>query len=215
MERALLRPLLRGEHVSRWRTERTDECIVWTHDDTGDALRALPPAAHDWLRRWRRQLEHRSDARRVARWWTLFRTEAADSRHARVVWNDIGRTPRASLLMPNDPTVPLNTCYVVRAPEVEDALALTTLLNAPIIAAWLAVLAEPARGGYHRYLGWTLAALPVPRDWRRAVEILAPVAHAALAGAPADECALDTAVLDAFGIPRSTVAPLSTWNDVG
>lgn len=215
VERALLRPVLRGEHVAAWHTEPSGECIVWTHAAAGDALRALPPAAHDWLGRWRRQLERRSDARRLTRWWTLFRTEAADARRARVVWNDIGRTPRATLLLPRDPTVPLNTCYVARASRVDDALALTALLNAPIVAAWLAVLAEPARGGYHRYLGWTLAALPLPRDWPRAVSILAPLARMAIEGAVPDAATLDAAALDAFGIRGAAVAPLAAWNDVG
>jgi len=215
VERALLRPVLRGEHVSPWRSDGAGEHIVWTHGSDGAALRTLPPFAHEWLHRWRRQLERRSDARRVARWWTLFRTEAADARRARVVWNDIGRTPRATLLFPDDPTVPLNTCYVARGRTVDDALALTALLNAPIIAAWLGILAEPARGGYHRYLGWTLAALPIPRAWDRALALLAPLASAAIAGAPPLPAALDAAVLDAFGIAESVVASLVAWNDAG
>lgn len=211
VERALLRPALRGEGVTRWRTPSRDECIVWTHSSDGAPLPNLPPAAAEWLRRWRRQLERRSDARRSTRWWTLFRTEAADRRSARVVWNDIGKTPRATLLLPDDPTVPLNTCYVARAPSVPDALALTTLLNAPIIAAWLSLLAEPARGGYHRYLGWTLAALPLPRDWTRARDILAPLAGAAMSALAPTPAALDDAVLTAFSVPARAVSALAEW----
>ena len=44
----------------------------------------------------------------------------------------------------------------------------------PLVGAWLGILAEPARGGFHRYLGWTLALLPLPRDWPAAVRLLAP-----------------------------------------
>lgn len=211
IERALLRPVLRGETVRAWHATPGDEHIVWTHAPDGPPLAQLPPCAGEWLRRWRRQLERRSDARHASRWWTLFRTEAADARHARVVWNDIGRTPRALLLLPGDPAVPLNTCYVARTRSVRDALALTALLNAPIVAAWLSILAEPARGGYHRYLGWTLAALPIPVEWNRARDVLAPIATAAMSGSPPAPEALDEATLSAFGISRGDVAPLVEW----
>lgn len=211
VERALLRPVLRGETVTPWRATPGDERIVWTHAPDGAPLATLPPAASAWLRRWRRRLERRADARRATRWWTLFRTEAADPRRARVVWNDIGRTPRAAVLLPGDPTVPLNTCYVARAPTVDDALALAALLNAPVVAAWLSVLAEPARGGYHRYLGWTLAALPLPPDWVRARDLLLPLARAATSGAPPSPAVLDDAVLTAFDVTPAAVAPLMQW----
>lgn len=211
VERALLRPVLRGETVTPWRTTPSDECIVWTHAQNGAPLSHLPPATGAWLRRWRRQLERRSDARHSACWWTLFRTEAADPRRARVVWNDIGRTPRAAVLLPGDPTVPLNTCYVARAPSVRDGLALAALLNAPVIAAWLSILAEPARGGYHRYLGWTLATLPLPRDWTRARDALAPLACGATSGSLPSPDALDDAVLAAFDIPPHELSALVHW----
>ena len=211
IERALLRPVVRGETVGAWRATGGDEHIVWTHAPDGRPLAQLPPCASEWLRRWRRQLERRSDARRASRWWTLFRTEAADARDARVVWNDIGRAPRAMLLLPGDPAVPLNTCYVARTRSVHDALALTALLNAPIIAAWLSILAEPARGGYHRYLGWTLASLPLPANWNCARDVLAPIASAAMSGSPPSHDALDDAILSALGVSRATVAPLVEW----
>jgi hypothetical protein len=104
--------------------------------------------------------------------------------------------------------VPLNTCYVLRCADVVDAHALAALLNSPLAAAWLAVLAEPARGGYHRYLAWTVARLPLPDEWMRAREILAPLARRALAGdAPtADE--LLAAALRAYRLRAASVQPL-------
>ena len=61
--------------------------------------------------------------------------------------------------------VPLNSCYLMRAPSMDDAFALEALLASPIAAAWFEALAEPARGGFRRYMGWTVATLPIPADW--------------------------------------------------
>jgi len=123
----------------------------------------------------------------------------------------MGRTPRALLLPAGDPTVPLNSCYVVPCDEAIDALALTALLNSSLAAAWLHVLAEPARGGYHRYLGWTMALLPLPRDWADARELLAPLATRALCGDVPDTCELLDAATRAYRLRASDVAPLIAW----
>jgi hypothetical protein len=195
----LLRPALRGDAVVPWNRPMSTEWIIWTHDETGAPVARLPERARRWLQRRYGQLAQRSDAR-GRRWWSLFRVDAADASRARVVWADFGRRPRALVLSAGDPTVPLNTCYVLRCDE-RDAWALATLLNSRLAAAWLNAIAEPARGGYRRYLGWTVAQLPLPTDWERAM--------AALAGARCgdDDTVLD-AVLDAYRLRRSMVADL-------
>ena len=88
------------------------------------------------------------------------------------------------------------------------------------------MLAEPARGGFRRFLGWTVSALPVPRDWPRAVRLLHPFGNA-LARANRDEpgevcagvtrspetlAALDAAVLQAYQLPASLLSPLLEWH---
>jgi len=210
IETQLLRPLVRGETLTRWRLAPDDERIIWTHDDAGTPFRALPPNAHRWLARSRRALERRSDSR-SDRWWSLFRVESACARSPRVIWADFGRAPRAAVLEAGDPTVPLNTCYSVTCNCMTDALALATILNSRIAAAWLGAIAEPARGGYHRYLGWTIARLPVPSDWSRAVRLLAPVAEAARGGKEPDDDDLDALVLSAYGLNESALLPLLEW----
>ena len=211
LERAMLRPLLRGESTAPWRAMLNTESIIWTHDAHGAVLPALPPHATRWLTRWKRRLTSRSDARAGSAWWTLFRTPAASTFCARVVWADMGRTPRALLLAVGDPTVPLNSCYVVPCVDKTDALALTALLNSSLAAAWLHVLAEPARGGYHRYLGWTMALLPLPRDWSRARASLAPLATRAMDGDIPMPCELLEAATRAYRLRPSDVAPLIGW----
>jgi SAM-dependent methyltransferase len=141
VERRMLRPLLRGESVRAWRAESDESAVLWTHDANDAPLKQLPSGASGWLTPWRRQLESRADAQRAPRWWTLFRTDAARSHQARVVWADIGKSPRALVLPPGDDTVPINSCYVARTSSLDDAFALSALLNSPVAAAWLAAIA--------------------------------------------------------------------------
>jgi hypothetical protein len=112
----------------------------------------------------------------------------------------------------NDPTVLLNSCYVVPCKELADAYALTALLNSPVAAAWLNSLAEPARGGYHRYLGWTVALLPLPSDWFRARGILAPITERAVQGSPPAPDTLIKAAADAYRLKPEHIEALLLWD---
>jgi hypothetical protein len=187
------------------------DAIIWTHDAAGDALRSLPLRTARWLSGWRRQLAARVDSRDKPQWWTLFRTEAAATDRPRVVWGDVGREPRASVLLVGDPRVPLNTCYVSRCRDALDAFALAALLNGPLARAWLDSLAEPARGGYRRYLGWTMSLLPIPNDWTHAREILGPLGEAGACGKPPTEQELLDASLTAYGAGRNEMAAMVAW----
>ena len=208
----LARPLVRGEMVVPWRLPPTSSAIVWTHGADGAPLVTVPPHAARWLAPWRRRLVARSDLREQRRWWSLFRTEAADCRRARVVWCDFGRTPRAAVLPAGDPTVPLNSCYVLACENHDDALAVAAVLNSALAAAWLAAVAEPARGGWHRYLAWTVSLLPLPLDWPRARSLLAPVARRAVLGEPPSTPELLEVVCAAYRLKAADVAPLLAWS---
>ena len=212
IERDLLRPLVRGETLKPWSVAATGaERILWAYDPSGAPLRTLPPLARHWLLPWRRRLMARTDGHGRGSWWTLFRTESARFDRPRVVWADIGRTPRAAVLAAGDTTVPLNSCYVARCPELADAHALAALLNGPLVAAWLGALAEPARGGFHRYLGWTMALLPLPPDWAAGRDILAPLGVRACAGGSVSTQELLIAALRAYRLEMENIAPLLAW----
>jgi hypothetical protein len=211
VERTMLRPLLRGDAVAEWSIAPSRSAIVWTHGEDARPLRSLPTGAARWLAPWRRQLLSRTDLHGKTTWWSLFRTEGADHARARVVWSDFGRTPRAALLPAGDLTVPLNSCYVLACDDPDDALALTALLNGPLAAAWLNAIAEPARGGWHRYLAWTVSLLPLPRDWCRARAVLAPLAERGVEGTPPTEEELLTASCQAYRVRAPDIAPLVAW----
>ena len=141
----------------------------------------------------------------------LFRTESADCARTRVVWSDFGRAPRAAILPAGDPTVPLNSCYVLPCSDPVDALALAALLNSALAAAFLNAIAEPARGGWHRYLAWTVELLPLPGNWARARTILAPLAERALLGQAPTQGELLAAVTSAYRLRQEQLAPLVAW----
>jgi hypothetical protein len=211
IERSLIRPLLRGEHLQRWRVPERRDAIIWTHDAGESPLAKLPPLAQRWFTRWRPSLVARSDARHSARWWSLFRTASAGCDRPRVVWGDVGREPRASVLPAGDARVPLNSCYVLRCPDDTDAHAFAALLNSPVARAWLDTLAEPARGGYRRYLGWTLSLLPFPHAWNDVRETLAAIGRRGANGEPVSDSELLEAAASAYALDCDTVAPLVAW----
>jgi hypothetical protein len=205
VETALLRPLLRGESLVAAAPDDTAR-LIWTHDETGTPMRRLPRHAARWLAPHEARLRVRADLRGNAPWWSLFRTASARPDRARLVWADVAREPRLRVLSPGDPSVPLNSCYVLPCSSLDDATALAALLRAPSSAAWLAALAEPARGGYRRYLAWTVALLPIPRDWPRALAVLLRVPG------DATERQWTLAAADAFELPPDALLPLIAWS---
>ena len=211
IEREMLRPLVRGETLAAWRITGPPECLIWPNANPGQPLQTLPPLVRRWLQSFHDRLEGRSDLRGRMPWWTLFRTESGSPASPRVIWADFGLTPRAIAVEAGDPVVALNTCYVVKCETLKDAHALATLLNGPLLSAWLNTLAEPARGGYRRYLGWTMSVLPLPKDWNRAREQLAPLGERAMLGdvPPRDE--MVRAALSAYGLCLRDVEPLLSW----
>ncbi len=204
------RPVLRGDHVRSWHTPHSSTAIVipCEHDGTAVARLSSPLARH--FAPHEHALTARTDLRPRDPWWSLFRTDLLGTVGWRVVWADIGRTLRATVLPPHSTAVPLNSCYGVRLHDPVDAHALAALLNAPTTTAWLSLVAEPARGGYHRFLGWTVLALPLPH-WHRARETLAPIAAKARRGEALHPHALHRATLDAYAIDHADIAPLLAW----
>jgi len=207
IERCLLRRAVRGENLSIT-DARAREHVIWPHDPDGRPLETLPPLARRWFLHYRLQLMARSDMHYRMQWWSAFRVESARNDRARVIWADIGRRPRAIVAPAGERLVPLNTCYAVHCPTLDDARALAALLNGPLVAAWLDVIAEPARGGYRRFLGWTMALLPLPRNWDAARESLAVLEESR---EPACNADLLTASLTAYGLNRADVEPLLAW----
>jgi hypothetical protein len=197
--------------VRPWCRSAVAEHLVFPCTEDGRVLTSLPPSIRNWLLPWRGRLEARTDARGNRPWWSLFRLDGSRTDRPRVVWADLGKTLQALVVPAGDRVVPLNTCYVLATRDETDALALAALLNSPVADAWVAAIAEPARGGYRRHLAWTMARLPVPDDWARAREVLAPLGRGGIEGAAPSRPQLMHAVFDAFRLRPRSVAPLVAW----
>jgi hypothetical protein len=116
------------------------------------------------------------------------------------------------VLPAGDPTVPLNSCYVIRTAADIDAQALHALLSSPLVGAWLDTLAEPARGGFRRFLGWTVATLPVPQDWNRARVELARLSRRMTQGERVTDDELTQITARCYGVAQHDVQPLLDWH---
>ena len=211
IETRLLRKVIRGESIDVWQIHPGTERIIWTHGSDGEPLPILPPHAMNWFTRNRRKLAQRSDTRSQTKLWRVFRTEAACSDKPRVVWSDIGRAPKAAVIPKGDDSIPLNTCYVVPCESMIDAHALAALINSPLISAWLSLIAEPAQGGYSRYMGWTMAMLPIPRRWEQCKSALSRLSRKAETGNPPSPSELFSKSLSAYGLHENDVRDMMIW----
>ena len=211
IEQQMLRPLVRGETLAAWSIIGPREYIVWPQRHGNALFSPLPALARRWLLPYRDQLANRSDLHGQLPWWTVFRTESACHQNPRVIWADFGLTPRAIVIEAGNPVVALNSCYVANCTTLADAHSLAALLNGPLVTAWLNVVAEPARGGYRRYLGWTMSLLPLPSDWEHARELLTHLGERAMLGDVPSEPALLDAALSAYRLDLSDIQPLLFW----
>jgi hypothetical protein len=96
--------------------------------------------------------------------------------------------------------------------DPNDAFALAALLNSPLAAAWLNLLADQARGGYRRYMAWTLSLLPIPTNWAESREPLADAGQRGYSGGEVGSDELLDLAIQAYGVSHSTMEPLLTWN---
>jgi hypothetical protein len=196
IEAALLRPAIQGRDVKPFQALST-RVLVWAYAGI-QPLATLPPLAHAYFAARAGRLTGRTDYRRGPL-WTLFRLPAALAGH-RVVWSDIARRPAAVVLDETDLTdaIPVNTCYVARAPDRRTALAITAVLNSTWAWAASFATADEARGGFRRMFARILGAIPLPPESSRAtLARVSAVAHQAHYG---DQDQVDDAVAHAFDL---------------
>jgi hypothetical protein len=196
LEAALLRPVVQGRGVRPF-AARSTRVIVWAY--AGQApLERLPPAAAAYFAERAGALAARSD-HRGALPWSVFRVPAGLAGH-RVVWSDIARRPAGVVLdeTPLSNAIPINTCYVARAPDRGSALVIAAVLNTTWAWATARVTADEAQSGYRRMNARVIGRMPFPPGRTRAG--LAQLAAHAHRAEHADQDDLDDAVADALGL---------------
>lgn len=161
VEPELVRWAIRGRDVRPFQAMRVRR-LLWPCDASGRPLLDLPPGARAHLAPHAERLRARADAGGGPP-WTLFRTAAAAAPH-RVVWADLARRLTALALADGAAysRVPLNTCYVLAAPDADTASRLAAWLNASWIRAAARLVAAPAAGGFARFGARVVAGLPLP-----------------------------------------------------
>ena len=183
------RPAVRGRDLGPWRCDARFH-LLWTHGADGRPLPHLPSGVAAQLAPHLDRLRRRADYRAGAP-WQLFRTGLARAQH-RVLWPDLGR--RLAAAVPEPAIVPLNTVYGIATRDADDAVALAAFLNSRWLTALARVVADPARGGFHRFNARVVRDLPAPRTG-------SPV-WAALAALGARREPADDAVADAFELDQ-------------
>ena len=193
------RPAVRGRDLRAWRATPHAH-LLWTHAADGRPIARLPRELGRLLEPHFERLRRRSDYRTGAP-WQVFRTGLAYAPH-RVVWADVAR--RIAAAVPQPDVVPLNTVYGIATRTTEDAYALAALFNSRWLTALARLVADPARGGFHRFNARVVRGLPIPPAESPAWRTLA----AAGSSGVADDAAIaDLYHLDASD--RRVLAPLA------
>jgi hypothetical protein len=114
------------------------------------------------------------------------------------------------------PIISLNTVYQITAASGEDAHLLAAVLNSTVARAYLKAIAERASGGYFRFLGWTVALLPFPKNpdavVRRLCVKLSQDAHAAAGLCDDARGRLDELVARLYGLSSDELEVLRSFD---
>jgi hypothetical protein len=197
LEAELIRRAIRGRDVRAFHC-RGSIGLLWTHDGSGEPLRALPPRAAAYLRPYLGELRSRRDYRSGPP-WTLFRVAPSLARH-RVVWADLARQLTAAALTTrrDRKQIPLNSCYVAPVRRRLTAESLSAWLNSTWIRAAARIGAVPAASGFARFSAQTVARLPLPDSVLGDPE-LSRLARAGRAGLPVQD-EVDAAAAKCLGL---------------
>lgn len=161
LEPEILRWAIRGRDLAPF-SYRARVRLIWTHDRQGNPRKELPDRCAAYLRSYHTELRARKDFAGGPP-WTVFRARPAIATH-RVIWADLARCLTAvSLSAERDlHCIPMNSCYVVPARSEAEAERLAAWLNSTWMRAAARLRAVPAAGGFARFNGQTVSALPLP-----------------------------------------------------
>ncbi|HEX3583941.1 MAG TPA: N-6 DNA methylase [Thermoanaerobaculia bacterium] len=197
---------VRGRDLKRW-SAGASEWMVW-------------PPRNGWKKppRW---LEKLAAARGVD--ISAFQLAYVKPEHVgiKVAWKDVSRGMTAAVLSDSVdvtvdgkaravPLVPNQTLYSIDAASLDEAYALSAVLNSTIANALLLAVAERAKDAHFRMFGRTVAQLPLPPLDDAAV--LTPLARRAHAGRDV-VAEVDQAVAKLYGVSERELGKLRRFVD--
>jgi hypothetical protein len=177
IEKALLRPLVRGADVKAWRFTAPG-FILWTHDETtGRVLDSISDKAKHYLETHSRALKARTDCREGMPLWQIFRVSPLKL-GPKVLWQQLSNELGAVFVPPRiaDPIlgerllIPLLTAYLIPVSSELMGVGVAALLNSLPVRLYTTSFAERARGGYFRFTSPVIGLIPVPEDIRTFLE---------------------------------------------
>jgi hypothetical protein len=193
---------VRGRDVRRWSTTAST-WMLW-------------PPARGWheLPTWLQQLAMRRGVEPERLRLRFVRPEHVGMK---VAWKDVSRG-MAAVVLPDTvtvsghafPLVPNQTLYCADAVSLDEAHAITAVLNSTVADALLLAVAERAKDAYYRYFGRTVAAMPFPRWTDEVMSQLVRGSRTAhrKGSAPRD---LDLTVARLYGVNDDELAILRDW----
>ena len=193
---------VRGRDLKRW-TAGASEWMVW-------------PPRNGWKTppRWLREL---AEAQGVD--VSVFQLAYVKPEHVgiKVAWKDVSRGMTAAVLPDSVdvngrvvPLVPNQTLYSVDAVSLDEAYALSAVLNSTVANALLLAVAERAKDAHFRMFGRTVAQLPLPPLGD--APALTRLARRAHAGRDMD-AEIDCAVAKLYGVSERELAKLRRFVD--
>jgi hypothetical protein len=213
VEASALRPALRGTDIQRWSAD-PGRHVIWV-----DASAPAPPRLARFLGRHRDRL-----AGTTAPLGALQRVNEHTFGH-KVVWSDLAADLRAAAVQPcarsaagcTVPLVPLNTVYFVATASHDESLLLAAYLNSLPVRTFARAVAERAKDAHFRFFAWTIAVLPLPRDWRSngsAAELrgLSAAAHTRGRMTPAEQDRVDALVAQMYGLDSGALHAIAAFD---
>ena len=233
IERALLRPLIRGADVKAWKW-KSEGYIIWTHDDAGAVLPNLPTRAHAYFEAHAGALKRRTDYRATMPVWQIFRI-TPEKLGPRVAWQQLA-SRLGAVYVPDsmsDPhlgeqrTIPLLTAYLLPSPSEAIGYLIAAFFNSLPVRMYSKSFAERARGASFRFTSPVLGLAPLPSEIQMALEgdpMVAPsdrlveisqALHRDSRGATAADLEeeLDTIVARLYGLKGEQVQAMRGFHD--
>jgi hypothetical protein len=218
IEASCLRPALRGADVGAW-TASVERHLIWTpynHDRTATA----PPRLKQFLQRHRSKLGPDVHSRGMLH--RLSRQALGD----KVVWSDLATDLRAAAVPAQirnvtgtrSPVIPLNTVYFIATESPDESMLLSAYLNSLPLRVFARAIAERAKDLHFRFFAWTIAVLPLPRDWRTnrhaaPLKAMAQKAHVRCALSVTETHRLDELVAQSYGLTIEQLSSLRAFDD--